>query len=154
MDEVDLLKALGEVCSDATAIIESMHALRKKIRTLHADAEGDDDLAEVYKLVHAQIEAVMEALRVTQARVEGRVRASIAGSPVAGPYRPCCRAVVGTGRAGTGRGGSRGSDPVRSRIVKAGGLGQPCEQLECNIYLPERIIQRSGFRHMRKSAGA
>jgi len=41
MDEVDLLKALGEVCSDATAIIESMHALRKKIRTLHADAEGD-----------------------------------------------------------------------------------------------------------------
>ena len=81
MDEVDLLKALGEVCSDATAIIESMHALRKKIRTLHADAEGDDDLAEVYKLVHAQIEAVMEALRVTQARVEGRVRASIAAVP-------------------------------------------------------------------------
>jgi hypothetical protein len=84
MDEVDLLKALGEIWSDATAIIESMYALRKKIRTLHADAEGDDDLAEVYKLVHAQIEAVMEALRVAQARVEGSVRASIAGSPASG----------------------------------------------------------------------
>jgi hypothetical protein len=97
MDEVDLLKAVGEVCSDATAIIESMHALRKKIRTLHADAEGDDDLAEVHKLVHAQIEAVMEALRVTQARVEGSVRdrrQSRSGSCIG----LCRRAVVATGR--------------------------------------------------------
>jgi hypothetical protein len=103
--------------------------------------------------VHAQIEAVMGALRVTQARVEGSVRdrrQSRSGSCIG----LCCRAVVATGRAGTGRGGSRGSDPrllgltvgwlldahlgsdpVRSRIVKAGGLGQPCEQLEFQ-YIP------------------
>jgi hypothetical protein len=42
MDEVELLKALGDVWDDATEIIGSMHALRKKIVALHADAEGDD----------------------------------------------------------------------------------------------------------------
>jgi hypothetical protein len=85
MDEVELLRALGDVWDDATAIIESMHALRKKIVALHADAEGDAELAEIYKLVHNQVDAVMASLRLTQARVERSVRESISTSPTAQP---------------------------------------------------------------------
>ena len=73
MDEVELLRALGDVWSDATKIIESMHALRKKIHGLLEDAQGDDELAEIYDLVHNQIEAVMSSLRISQARIESSV---------------------------------------------------------------------------------
>ncbi len=73
MDEVELLKALGDVWSDATKVIESMHALRKKIHGLLEDAQGDDELAEIYDLVHNQIEAVMASLRISQARIESSV---------------------------------------------------------------------------------
>ena len=73
MDEVELLRALGDVWSDATKIIESMHALRKKIKELLDDAQGDDELAEIYELVHNQIEAVMSSLRISQARIESSV---------------------------------------------------------------------------------
>ena len=85
MDEVELLKALGDVWDDATEIIGSMHALRKKIVALYADAEGDDELAEIYKLLHGQVDAVMASLRLTQARVESSVRASTSTSSTAQP---------------------------------------------------------------------
>jgi hypothetical protein len=87
MDEVELLKALGDVWDDATEIIESMHALRKKIVALHADAEGDDELADIYKLVHNQVDAVMASLRLTQARVESSVHASISTSSTVQPEK-------------------------------------------------------------------
>ena len=53
----------------------SIHALRKKIAGLYADAEDDNELAEVYKLVHNEVDAVMASSRL-QARVESSVRAS------------------------------------------------------------------------------
>jgi hypothetical protein len=77
MDEVELLKALGDVWSDATKIIESMHALRKKIEELLEDAQGDDELAEIYELVHNQIKAVMSSLRISQARIESSVMGAL-----------------------------------------------------------------------------
>jgi hypothetical protein len=77
MDEVELLKALGDVWSDATKIIESMHALRKKIEELLEDAQGDDELTEIYELVHNQIEAVMSSLRISQARIESSVMGAL-----------------------------------------------------------------------------
>jgi len=76
MDEVELLKAVGDVWDDAGEIIESMHALRKRIEALYADATGDDELADVYKLMQAQVDLVLTALRTTLARIESRVRAS------------------------------------------------------------------------------
>lgn len=77
MDEVELLKALGDVWSDANKIIESMHALRKKINELLDDAQGEDELAEIYELVHSQIEAVMSSLRISQARIESSVMGAL-----------------------------------------------------------------------------
>jgi hypothetical protein len=77
MDEVELLKALGDVWSDTTKIIESMHALRKKIQELLGDAQGDDDLKVIYGMVHSQILAVMSSLRISQARIESSVMAAV-----------------------------------------------------------------------------
>ena len=81
MDEVELLRALGDVWSDATKIIESMHALRRKIEELLEDAEGDDDLKEIYELVHNQIDAVMSSLRISQARIQSSVMAALPAAP-------------------------------------------------------------------------
>jgi hypothetical protein len=80
MDEVELLKALGDVWSDTTKIIESMHALRRKIAGLLADSQGDDDLAVIYGMVHSQIEAVMSSLRISQARIESTVMGAVAAA--------------------------------------------------------------------------
>jgi hypothetical protein len=80
MNEVELLKALGDVWSDTTKIIESMHALRKKIEALLGDAQGDDDLAVIYGLVHSQIVAVMSSLRISQVRIEGSVMGAVAAA--------------------------------------------------------------------------
>jgi hypothetical protein len=77
MDEVELLKALGDVWSDTTKIIESMHALRKKIQELLGDAQGEDDLKVIYGMVHSQILAVMSSLRISQARIESSVMAAV-----------------------------------------------------------------------------
>jgi hypothetical protein len=77
MDEVELLKALGDVWSDSTKIIESMHALRKKIDELLGDAQGDDDLKVIYGMVHSQILAVMSSLRISQARIESSVMGAV-----------------------------------------------------------------------------
>jgi hypothetical protein len=81
MDEVELLRALGDVWSDATKIIESMHALRKKIEELLQDAQGDDELKEIYELVYSQIEAVMSSLRISQARIQSSVMAALPAAP-------------------------------------------------------------------------
>jgi hypothetical protein len=54
---------------------------------LHADAEGDDELADIYKLVHNQVDAVMASLRLTQARVESSVHASISTSSTVQPEK-------------------------------------------------------------------
>ena len=80
MNEVELLKALGDVWSDSTKIIESMHALRRKIAGLLGDAQGDDDLAVIYGMVHSQIEAVMSSLRISQARIESSVMGAVAAA--------------------------------------------------------------------------
>jgi hypothetical protein len=76
MDEVELVKAVGDVWDDAGEIIESMHALRKRIEALYADATGDEELADVYQLMQAQVDLVLTALRTTLARIEKKVRAS------------------------------------------------------------------------------
>ena len=81
MDEVELLRALGDVWSDSTKIIESMHALRKKIEELLEDAQGNDELEEIYELVHSQIEAVMSSLRISQARIQSSVMAALPAAP-------------------------------------------------------------------------
>jgi hypothetical protein len=76
MDEVELLKGVGEVWDDSAEIIESLHELRKRIEALCADAKGKDELAEIYKLVRAQVDLVLASLRVTLDRVQRSVHAS------------------------------------------------------------------------------
>jgi hypothetical protein len=76
MDEIELLKGVGEVWDDSAEIIESLHELRKRIETLCADAKGKDELAEIYKLVPAQVDLVLASLRVTLDRVQSSVHAS------------------------------------------------------------------------------
>lgn len=75
MDEVELLKALGDVWDDSAEIVESMHALRKRIEALYA-AKGDDQLAAIYELVNAQVDLVLGSLRVTLDRIGSSVHAS------------------------------------------------------------------------------
>jgi spore cortex formation protein SpoVR/YcgB (stage V sporulation) len=84
MEEVELLRALGDVWTDATEIIESMHALRKKIEQLLEAAQGDEELTEIYELVHAQIESVMASLRISQARIESSVMESVTAAATEG----------------------------------------------------------------------
>jgi hypothetical protein len=56
--------------------------LRKRIEALCADAKGKDELAEIYKLVRAQVDLVRASLRVTLDRVQSSVQASAStGSP-------------------------------------------------------------------------
>jgi hypothetical protein len=74
MDEVELLKALGDVWDDSAEIVESMHALRKRIEALYAD-KGDDELAAIYELVNAQVDLVLGSLRVTLDRIGSSVHA-------------------------------------------------------------------------------
>ena len=88
MDEVELVKAVGDVWDDAGEIIESMHALRKRIEALYADATGDDELADVYQLMQAQVDLVLTALQTTLARIERKVRASTSTSSAIGPMTP------------------------------------------------------------------
>jgi hypothetical protein len=76
MDEIELLKGVGDVWDDSAEIIESLHDLRKRILALCADAKGDDQLAEVYKLVYAQVDLVLASLRVTLDRIQSSVRAT------------------------------------------------------------------------------
>lgn len=76
MDEIELLKGVGEVWDDSTEIIESLHDLRKRIEGLCVDAKGKDELAEIYKLVRAQVDLVLASLRVTLDRVQSSVQAS------------------------------------------------------------------------------
>jgi hypothetical protein len=76
MDEVELLKSVGEVWDDAAEIVESMHELRKRIEALCAEAKGKDELAEIYKLVHSQVDLVLASLRITLDRVQSGVHAS------------------------------------------------------------------------------
>jgi hypothetical protein len=75
MDEIELVKAVGDVWDDAGEIIESMHALRKRIEALYIKA-SDDALADIYKLANAQVDLVQTSLRVTLARIENSVRAT------------------------------------------------------------------------------
>jgi hypothetical protein len=97
MDEVELLKSVGEVWDDAAEIVESMHELRKRIEALYADAKGKDELAEIYKLVHAQVDLVLASLRLTLDRVQSGVHASApAGST--GPSRKSDGAGDGAGQ--------------------------------------------------------
>lgn len=76
MDEVELLKGVGEVWDDSAEIIESLHELRKRIEALCADAKAKDELAEIYKLVRAQVDLVLASLRLTLDRVQSSVHAS------------------------------------------------------------------------------
>lgn len=76
MDEVELLKGVGEIWDDSAEIVESLHELRKRIEALCADAKGKDELAEIYKLVHAQVDLVLASLRITLDRVQSSVHAS------------------------------------------------------------------------------
>lgn len=76
MDEIELLKGVGEIWDDSAEIIESLHDLRKRIEALCVDAKGKDELAEIYKLVRAQVDLVLASLRVTLDRVQSSVQAS------------------------------------------------------------------------------
>ena len=76
MDEVELLKGVGEVWDDSAEIVGSLHELRKRIEALCADAKDKDELAEIYKLVRAQVDLVLASLRVTLDRVQSSVQAS------------------------------------------------------------------------------
>jgi hypothetical protein len=75
MDEIELVKAVGDVWDDTGEIIESMHALRKRIEALYTKA-ADEALADIYKLANAQVDLVQTSLRVTLARIENSVRAT------------------------------------------------------------------------------
>lgn len=76
MDEVELLKGIGDVWDDSAEIIESLHELRKRIEALCAEAKGKDELAEIYKLIHAQVDLVLACLRVTLDRIQSSIHAS------------------------------------------------------------------------------
>jgi hypothetical protein len=76
MDEVELLKGVGDLWDDSAEIIESLHELRKRIEALCADAKGKDELAEIYKVVRAQVDLVLASLRVTLDRFQTSVQAS------------------------------------------------------------------------------
>jgi hypothetical protein len=75
MDEIELVKAVGDVWDDTGEIIESMHALRKRIEALYTKA-ADEALADIYKLANAQVDLVQTSLRVTLTRIENSVRAT------------------------------------------------------------------------------
>jgi hypothetical protein len=75
MDEIELVKAVGDVWDDAGEIIESMHELRKRIEALYTKA-ADEALADIYKLANAQVDLVQTSLRVTLTRIENSVRAT------------------------------------------------------------------------------
>lgn len=75
MDEIELVKAVGDVWDDAGEIIESMHELRKRIEALYIKA-SDEALADIYKLANAQVDLVQTSLRVTLTRIENSVRAT------------------------------------------------------------------------------
>jgi hypothetical protein len=78
MDELELLKGVGDIWDDSAEIIESLHDLRKRILALCADAKDKDELAEVYKLVYAQVDLVLTSLRVTLDRIQSNVHAPAA----------------------------------------------------------------------------
>ena len=65
--------------STVTVAVAPAAALTMTVSGVH------DELAEIYKLLHGQVDAVMASLRLTQARVESSVRASTSTSSTAQP---------------------------------------------------------------------